>query len=188
MESVSLLSQQFSSRWHCIVRMSAHTTHSSNNNIFWHYVYIASIVMEEGWCECLRFRHLAWEEMSWPDIHLQNMQLPSWLYISLHQDLSLWSFHIIHCTFVIAIVRGTFVTITGHWASSGYSPGYYHSLWLYTNVTNNKSELWPICDTINFPIRSRSQWRYIPSNDSCPHYIISLNTAPPFLSQCAHTP
>ena len=26
MESVSLLSQQFSSRWHCIVRMSAHTT------------------------------------------------------------------------------------------------------------------------------------------------------------------
>ena len=92
MESVSLLSQQFTSRWHC---PNVRTQHSSNNNIFWHYVYIASIVMEEGWCECLRFRHLAWEEMSWPDIHLQNMQLPSWLYISLHQDLSLWSFHII---------------------------------------------------------------------------------------------
>ena len=95
MESVSLLSQQFTSGWHC---PNVRTQHSSNNNIFWHYVYIASIVMEEGWCECLRFRHLAWEEMSWPDIHLQNMQLPSWLYISLHQDLSLWSFHIIHST------------------------------------------------------------------------------------------
>ena len=143
------------------------------------------IVMEEGWRECLRFRHLAWEEMSWPDIHLQNMQLPSWLYISLHQDLSLWSFHIIHST--LSVEHLLLLQDIGP-ALMVNSPGYYHSLCLHTNVTNNKSELWPICDTINFPIRGRSQWRYIPSNDSRPHYIISLNTAPPFMSQCAHTP
>ena len=109
---------------------------------------------------------------------------------SFQADYILAFIKIYHCEAFTLYIRHcrTFVTITGHWTSSGYSPGYYHSLWLYTNVTNNKSELWPICDTINFPIRSRSQWRYIPSNDSCPHYIISLNTAPPFLSQCAHTP
>ena len=70
LESVSL-SKHSTYRWQCL-----HTL--ANNNIFRHYCSVLWWLMAEaGWCERLRFRHLAWEEMSWPDIHLQNIQLPS---------------------------------------------------------------------------------------------------------------
>ena len=105
---------------------------------------------------------------------------------SFQADCVLASIKIYHCEAFTLHIRHCQRYICYYYWTLG--PGYYHSLWLHTNVTNNKSELWPICDTINFPISGRSQWRYIPSNDSRPHYIISLNTAPPFMSQCAHTP